>query len=431
MPIARSHRARLVLAPSEWVRPLRRNLPLLLAALVVLAGCAGQGGGAGLVEIGGAPEDLESGLLDGEESLFTATGRCGTGSAWFSGKPLHRNRVFAFDPDKLRIIATADFDSGCSALALDLVDPPSDSGQPPLLYVLITACDSQRTDASSWRKGVAVFAAHGAELKWTGILHPATAPGDDNDALTSPNSLAATRRGLVYVSNFKALCPRCGGLTPNVGNAVDADSVTDNIVLTDGGRRNGRWQVVASDVGGANGLLLSRDPGERYLYASSYHAGKVWRFTRGAQGQLTERALIFDADDKQTRTKLHGKLHPDNLSFGPAGELIVTGQRNLILAGLHVGLWRGIPARSQIVRLHLEPTPSCERDNGCALADRILQSILLPPTFSGVSEAQRVGDRYYLGHIVVDQLGIVTASGAVSGDLPTAPVSLCAIEAAQ
>jgi hypothetical protein len=395
---------------------------------VTLAACGSPTGDVTLLKVGPGPEDLELGSVAGAPRLYTASCARDCPGKLFAGWRVERNLLWSFDPTDMRVVACADYEKTCDPMAVDFVAEPSQAPQRPLLYVLNRGCASKSragcgaqaaSDESGgtgsgiglYGKGVAVFDA--ATLVWTKDIVPACSEG--KDPLVSPNSIAVTRTGTIYVSNFDSTCVGCSTRTPDIGLGGDDGPENDNIVMWRPKESGGleTWVPVARRVGGANGLLLS--PDERYLFVSAWHSGKVWRLERDSNGHFKplNRTLIFDGRDEEIKTCLDGVLHPDNLSFAPNGDLLVTGQVGVLSTALHLGLHNGISVKSAVVRVALA---SALADHP-KVADLQRCSPELVETFNKVAAISEVvihGKRRFLGQIIGEHIG-VTGPAHVEG----------------
>lgn len=392
----------------------------VLATAVVLSGCSGPDGRLARVLVGQAPEDLALGRVGSHTRLFTATAAGVEDSRWFPVTSFRRNQLWSFDPDDMSVEAGFGYEKACNPLAVDLVEHPRDDPATPLLYVLNTDCDNAapaspcalaQSAARLYQTGVAVFDA--ADLTWRGDIFPAeTGPGKPFE---SPNSLAATSDGMLYVSNFQSV--RLGPTRERpVPSAPGAGFENDSIVMMDTRRPAAGWSMAAGELGGANGLLLSGD--ERHLFVSAWRTGKVWCFARGVDGRLSDPVLLFDA-----QAAIGGSFHPDNLSFGAEdGVLIVTGQSGEVSAGLHVGLHSGIGVATEIVTLRLK---RAEIEQGVCPTARLLRRDPLPADFGAVSEAVVHAGRFYFGQVVRPYIGITETAGGPPPGLATERAVTC------
>lgn len=149
---------------------------------------------------------------------------------------------------------------------------------------------------------------------------PEYMPDKEHLFVGRPNAVTVARDGTIYVSNtFKSLDALGRGASrrqPKVGAGAE-DRLHDTIATCRPGHSG--WQIVAYDLGGANGLALSQD--ERHLVACSYFKNRLLVFPRerGSSGNVELRApeLLPLVD-----------FHPDNVTTAGDGRFLVAGQRS-------------------------------------------------------------------------------------------------------
>lgn len=203
----------------------------------------------------------------------------------------------------------------------------------------------------------------------------------------SPNNIAVCRDGTIYVSNFNLrLSPQSSSNSVKIYTQKEdtaSISYSDTIISN----RGADWHIVASHLGGANGLAISDD--ERYLYVSGYYQRCVWQFERHSQtGDLINpKQIKLDA-------------HPDNLTFDN-NHLYITAQESLrsttsyLLNARFIGKPNIFSSKSKIFKYQVGSKSKS--------ADLITE-LKVPSGYNAASTCVKCGDSYYLSQIIDDQI---------------------------
>ena len=201
----------------------------------------------------------------------------------------------------------------------------------------------------------------------TALVHQDTLK---SDLITSPNGIAATRSGQIYVSNTSAH----GGirsLSTKNGSVVHYEP------------HDKKWSKVLSPVHFGNGLLLS--PDESQLWVASFRDRKIRRYRRDlATGKLA----------KEVEIEIDG--HPDNIKWSTFPTLVVAVHPSFMRTGLHIFL----------PKLFKAPTAVAVIRDATATAPKAEIVVRHPSgkVISGASTAILHGNRLFLSQIKRDFL---------------------------
>lgn len=208
--------------------------------------------------------------------------------------------------------------------------------------------------------GVEVF-----ELTESTLAHRRTLK---DELITSPNGIAATRSGQVYVSNISAH----GGLRGRLSNLFRRNS--GSVIHYDGRQ----WTKELSPVHFGNGLLLS--PDESQLWVASFTDRKIRRYRRDVvTGKLTHEVTI-DIDG-----------HPDNIKWSAFPTLVVAVHPSYTRTGLHITAPKLFKAPTAVAVIH----------DATAAAPKAEIVVLhrSGKVISGASTTIPYGDRIFLSQI--------------------------------
>lgn len=102
--------------------------------------------------------------------------------------------------------------------------------------------------------------------------------------------------------------------------------------------KEGALTVAARDLWYPNGVYIEKDA----VFVSETFERKVWRYSVGADGALTNKTLFFDVDKAPKPRRHYREAGPDGLERGPNGEMIVAvyGEGRLLRIGPD-GKYRG------------------------------------------------------------------------------------------